>query len=161
MQTFGSWFRFPVIALLLQSALFAAGHPYNTVGVIVIFIDGIAFGVVTMATKGLESSGAFHIINNMVAFLMLGFGLVAPTSVVTVEEAVLALIVDVAYAAIMIVADRKWHWFESKVDGTITYNEKCASRMFTDNVDKAVARGAILPPSYIAWRYQHGIPFKM
>ena len=154
MQTFGSWFRFPVIALVLQAALFAAGHPYDFVGVAVIFVDGIAFGLMAMVSKGLEASSAFHIVNNMIAFLMIGFGLAAFSSTVSMIDAVSTVILDIAYIAIIIVADRKWNWFPSREDGTIKHNEKHLVFMMPDKVARAIGRGAILPPSYVAWQQQ-------
>ena len=37
MQTFGSWFRIPVIAVILQSVVFVTMHPYDTLGKVEIF----------------------------------------------------------------------------------------------------------------------------
>lgn len=74
MQTFGSWFRFPPLAILLSSAAFAAMHPYNKLGVIDIFITGMTFCIITWLSHGIEASSAMHIANNMAVFYCVGAG---------------------------------------------------------------------------------------
>ena len=44
MQTIGSWFKIPVLALIVQAAIFASMHPYSILGVIGVFIDGLILG---------------------------------------------------------------------------------------------------------------------
>lgn len=68
MQTFGSWFRIPVIAVILQALIFAAGHPYNRIGQIAVAISGAAFALSAWFGRGLEVSAALHIVNNMTIF---------------------------------------------------------------------------------------------
>ena len=74
MQTFGSWFKVPIIAIVLQTMIFASAHPYNFVGVLEIWVAGIGLGIIAWLAKGLESSCAFHIVNNMTVFYLTGFG---------------------------------------------------------------------------------------
>ena len=74
MQTFGSWFKVPIIAIVLQTMIFASAHPYNFVGVIEIWVAGIGLGIIAWLVKGLEGSCAFHIVNNMTIFYLTGFG---------------------------------------------------------------------------------------
>ena len=74
MQTFGSWFKVPIVAIVLQTIFFASGHPYNFVGVLEIWVAGIGLGIIAWLAKGLESSCAFHIVNNMVIFYLTGLG---------------------------------------------------------------------------------------
>ena len=74
MQTFGSWFKVPIIAVVLQTMIFASAHPYNFVGVIEIWVAGIGLGIIAWLAKGLEASCAFHIVNNMTIFYLTGFG---------------------------------------------------------------------------------------
>ena len=45
MQTFGSWLRVPVIAVILQSVVFVLMHPYDMYGKAEIFISGMVFAV--------------------------------------------------------------------------------------------------------------------
>lgn len=74
MQTFGSWFKVPIIAVVLQTMFFASAHPYNFVGDLEIYVVGISLGIIAWLAKGLESSCAFHIVNNMTIFYLTGFG---------------------------------------------------------------------------------------
>ena len=74
MQTFGSWFKVPIIAIVLQTAIFASAHPYNFIGVLEIWVAGIGLGIIAWLAKGLESSCAYHIVNNMTVFYLTGFG---------------------------------------------------------------------------------------
>ena len=41
MQTLGSWFRLPIIAVIIQAVVFAVMHPYNTIGQIGILSSGL------------------------------------------------------------------------------------------------------------------------
>ncbi|MBQ6502060.1 MAG: CPBP family intramembrane metalloprotease [Mogibacterium sp.] len=59
MQTFGSWFRLPVIAVILQAAVFASQHPYNTIGKIGILVSGCVFGLSAWIGRGIEASPRF------------------------------------------------------------------------------------------------------
>ena len=74
MQTFGSWFKVPIVAIVMQTFFFASAHPYNFVGVMEIWVAGIGLGIIAWLAKGLESSCAFHIVNNMTLFYLTGFG---------------------------------------------------------------------------------------
>ena len=74
MQTFGSWFKVPIIAIILQTWIFASLHPYNFVGVLEIWVAGIGLGIIAWLAKGLEASCAYHIVNNMTIFYLTGFG---------------------------------------------------------------------------------------
>ena len=56
MQTFGSWFKIPILAIILQAVIFAAVHGYNSLGIIAVFISGIVFGFFTWKTNGIEVS---------------------------------------------------------------------------------------------------------
>lgn len=74
MQTFGSWFKVPIVAIVLQTMIFASAHPYNFVGVLEVWVVGISLGIAAWLTKGLEGSCALHIVNNMTIFFLTGFG---------------------------------------------------------------------------------------
>ncbi len=80
MQTIGAWTNSIPIAIIGQTVVFALLHPYNSVGVIVVAADAICFGILAYMTNGLEAGIAYHIINNIVAFYLAGFGLTNITS---------------------------------------------------------------------------------
>lgn len=75
MQTIGSWFGIPVLAIILQAVLFASLHPYNILGVTSTLAVGITFGIITYYTKGLEMSSGIHSANNLFSFYLSGFGI--------------------------------------------------------------------------------------
>lgn len=112
MQTFGAWFRLPVLAIILQSVIFAIGHSYNLTGVIAIFISGIIFGILGHFTKGLEASSAVHIIGNYLSFYITGFGLDRATSEIDLPSLLVSVITDAAFAAAVILLGKKFGWFK-------------------------------------------------
>ena len=128
MQAIGSWTKLPVVAIIASAIIFAAGHPYNSIGIIAVFFNGVFWGFLAWKTKGLEATCAIHIVNNYIAFLGGGFGLTASTSVIPVESLVISLLVDVVYVAVVLVAGKRFGWFEPKGDGVATFNEKVRAK---------------------------------
>ena len=124
LQAFGSWFRFPILAIVLAAVAFAAGHPYNLLGVISIFGTGIIWGVIAWQSKGLELSSAAHIMNNLLAFYLAGFGLATISSEVDVVGTIVPLVKDVVFAVIVILVGRKRGWFVATKDGAAAFNAK-------------------------------------
>ena len=126
LQTVSSWTKLPVVGLLVSAGVFAAGHPYNAIGVIAVFANGIIWGIVALKTRGLEASSAMHILNNLLCFALSGFGLCEMTS----EIDMLSLGVDVftcaAFAALVLVADKKFGWFSTggNGNGVAKYNKR-------------------------------------
>lgn len=112
MQTFGAWFRLPVLAVILQAVIFALGHSYNLTGVIAIFFSGIIFGILAGCTKGLEASSAVHIIGNYLSFYVSGFGLDTATSEIDVPSLIAVVATDAAFATAVILLGKKFKWFE-------------------------------------------------
>lgn len=123
-QTIGSWTKLPVVAIIVSAAIFAAGHPYNAVGVVCIFINGIFFGILAWKTAGLEASCALHIVNNTIAFVSEGLGLSTSTSEIPVEAVVVIVLIDVVYTAAVLVLGKRFGWFAPKGDGTAKFNRK-------------------------------------
>ena len=107
MQAFGSWIKLPVIAIILQSLVFAATHPYNIVGVISVALMGTALGVCAYITNGLEASCAAHIVNNMITFLFTGFGFGAVKTDVDVISTVVVICCMCLYIAFLVFAKKK------------------------------------------------------
>ncbi|MDO5861000.1 CPBP family intramembrane glutamic endopeptidase, partial [Methanobrevibacter sp.] len=68
MQTIGSWFKIPILAIIIQAIIFAIGHTYDIKGVIAVFISGIVLALLTWKSNGLEAGSAIHSINNLMAF---------------------------------------------------------------------------------------------
>ena len=142
LQTIGSWTKLPVVAVLVSAAVFAAGHAYNSIGLIAVFINGIVWAVLTLKTRGIEASSAMHIVNNLLCFGLTGFGLTEITSEVDVFSLVIDASTCIAFAVLVIVLDKKFGWFRPKGDGTAEYNE----RILEKRELKRRRNGMDLPP---------------
>ena len=113
MQTFGSWFKIPIVAIILQATIFSLLHPYEIIAAIGVFFVGFFYGLITWYGQGLESSSAMHAVNNMFAFLAMGVGLQqaeAPNSAFT-------FLINLAFVIIPILIvfalDKKFNLFDS------------------------------------------------
>lgn len=128
LQTFASWTKLPVVGIIVSAVIFAAGHPYNDIGVIAVLLNGLIWGFVAWRTRGLEATSALHIVNNLLAFFMAGFGLQANTSQIDIVSLVMAVITDIIFAASVLLIGKRFGWFESSVDGAAAFNEKHAAK---------------------------------
>jgi membrane protease YdiL (CAAX protease family) len=70
MQAFGSWFRWPVVAILVPTVGFAFAHAYNPWGKLDVAVLGVAFAYLTWRTGGLEAGVVAHVVNNVVVFVL-------------------------------------------------------------------------------------------
>ena len=130
MQTIGSWFKLPILGLILSTVIFLMLHPYNIIGVIAVGISGLGMGITVLLTKGLEASSAVHIANNMVAFYASGLGWGAIKSEVDVRDIIVDILVYVVYIGFIVYADKKLHWFdEVKKDDVEIYNKKAQEKL--------------------------------
>ena len=77
MQTLESWFKIPVLAIVLQAVIFALGHGYNSIGLVEMLFMGLVYGFFAWKTNGIEVSSALHTANNLSfgLFVMLGLDL--------------------------------------------------------------------------------------
>ena len=146
-QAVSSWARLPILGMVVSAVAFAVGHPYNLTGQIVIFVNGVIWCVLSQKTKGLEASSAAHIVNNMLAFFLGGLSLQASTSNVDLMSAGVAIAVDVAYVAAVLLLGKKYHWFGSKGDGTVAFNERRRAVLERKEQQRALRRGLVEQPS--------------
>ena len=150
LQTVGSWTKLPVVGLLVSAGVFAAGHPYNTIGIVAVFANGIIWGIVVMKTRGLEASSAMHIVNNYLCFVLAGFGLSEMTSEVDVLSLVFDVLTCAAFAVLVIVADKKFGWFSPNANGDSV--AKFNTRILAKRERKQRRKRADLPPERPAGR---------
>lgn len=130
LQTIGSWFRIPILAIILSAILFAAGHPYNMVGVISVLYSGLLWSLMIRYTKGIEASTAAHIVNNLVFFCMMGWGMVTLSSATPLSDLIIGIIKDTLYFGVILWISRKYHWFdEIQADDVTAFNEKMKSKL--------------------------------
>ena len=127
MQTFGGWFRIPVI-VVLQALIFMAMHPYNLTGKLTILATGCMMGLMAWISRGIEASSAIHIVNNMVAFYADGLGLGAIGSEVSSLDLVVTLIIDAIYVAVLLVLRKKGFFDRIKRDDAAEFNAKVAPK---------------------------------
>ena len=129
-QTLGAWFRVPIIAIVLSAVGFALMHPYNRIGQIAIFLSGLCMGLASWFGRGVEVSSAVHIVNNMIAFLLDGFGISKISSNVNVEEVIVESVIYVLYVVVIFLLRRKTNWFsKAKYDDAANANEERAARI--------------------------------
>ena len=111
MQTFGSWFKIPVLAIVLQAIIFSVSHGYNSLGLVEVFVSGLIFGFLTWKTNGIEVSSAIHTANNFSISLFIMFGLISATSSPTFNNVVISIVFDIILCAIMYYLIMKTDWF--------------------------------------------------
>ncbi|MCU1527674.1 MAG: hypothetical protein JWP75_1437 [Frondihabitans sp.] len=70
MQALGSWFRWPIVAIVVPTVGFAFAHNYNVWGKLDVAALGVSFAYLTWRTGGLEAGLVAHVINNVVVFIV-------------------------------------------------------------------------------------------
>jgi membrane protease YdiL (CAAX protease family) len=70
MQAFGSWFRWPIVGIVVPTVGFAFAHSYNVWGKLDVAALGVSFAYLTWRTGGLEAGVVAHVINNVVVFII-------------------------------------------------------------------------------------------
>lgn len=70
MQAVGSYFRWPIVAIILPNIGFALAHNYNIWGQLDVACLGVAFAYLTWRTGGLEAGIIAHVVNNVLVFLL-------------------------------------------------------------------------------------------
>ena len=130
MQTLGSWFRLPIIAVILQSVIFALMHPYNTIGQIGIFVSGCVFALSAWIGRGIEISSAYHIVNNMTIFYMQGMNLATIESNTTMHDLLLESCTGVVFVLLIFIISRRHNWFNKiRRDDAAAWNGKIDAKI--------------------------------
>ena len=111
MQTFGSWFKIPIVAIVLQAAIFSIVHNYAILAAIGVFCVGLLYGLITWYGQGLESASAMHAVNNTFSFLALGLGLQQTVSSNSAFDFVMNLVFLVIPIIIVFALDKKFNLF--------------------------------------------------
>lgn len=129
MQTFGSWFKIPVLAIVLQTLIFAAMHPYNMIGVAEIVCSGVTMGLIAWLAHGIEASSALHICNNMTLFYATGVGISQISSQTTLLDLGFAILLDVVYILAILFFRKRGMFDVRKADDAAAYNAKVKTRL--------------------------------
>ncbi|MBO7698521.1 MAG: CPBP family intramembrane metalloprotease [Erysipelotrichaceae bacterium] len=125
MQTTGSWFKIAFIGLIAQILPFMTAHSYNITGLISVALSALIYGLICVYTRGIESSSALHILNNLSGVYMAGFGFGSLTSEQSVSGVLFNETLKLLFLLFILYADRKLHWFdELRYDDITSFNEK-------------------------------------
>ena len=111
MQSFGSWFKNPILVLVIQAIIFAAAHGYNSLGIFEVFVSGLVMGFFAWKTNGLEVGAALHTVNNMIVALTVMFGLEMTSSTAKLNDVILAIVLEIILFAVMYYVGQKTNWF--------------------------------------------------
>ena len=107
MQTFGSWFKLPLIGFIAQIIIFRLAHDYDLSGTIQVIVVSMCFGIVTYVTHGLEASSAMHMINNMTNLYLDGFCIENSLTYNVVFGTVIVCAINIVYTIIVVYMVRK------------------------------------------------------
>ena len=112
-QTVASWFKNPILAMIVSTIIFMVMHGYNGIGQIGVFIAGLLLFVLIWYTKGLEASCALHLVNNFMAFLLSGIGAAPMSSNSKLDGLIIETVIYIAFVAAVIFMDKKMKWFST------------------------------------------------
>lgn len=112
MQTFGAWFKIPILAIIIQAIIFAIGHSYNSLGVITVGISGIAYGLLSWRANGLEASAAVHSINNLFGFYVVALGIGSISSSLSLWDFATDIAVTLCSVIVLYYVGNKKGWFD-------------------------------------------------
>lgn len=103
LQVVGAWVKWWPLAVIIATILFTIGHTqYEIWGMLSVAVMGLGFAVVTLRTGGLEAAIALHVINNVLAFLVLVSGISGTTQMGSEGSGPLAPILQLVFAAIYV-----------------------------------------------------------
>ena len=111
MQTLGSWFRIPIVAIVLQAALFAVAHRYVLFALISVLCTGLLYGFIAWYGQGLEASSAMHAVNNIFSFLAIALGLQARVTGISEISLLGNLLLLIVPIVIVLLLDKKFNLF--------------------------------------------------
>ena len=138
MQTLGSWLRVPVIAVILQSAVFVLMHPYDMIGKIGIFVSGMVFALTAWIGRGIEISSAFHICNNMTIFYLQGMNIAEISSTSDMRSLIFGTVTGVAYILIIFIISKRTNWFSRiRKNDLAAWNKKIDEKAARKEAKKA------------------------
>lgn len=111
MQTFGSWFNIPILAIVIQAIFFALIHDYNSLGVVATLFSGLLWGYVAWKTNGLEATSALHSVTNICGLIVAALGVSSIRTSIGIETLVLDIVVTLVSAALLLFVAKRYDWF--------------------------------------------------
>ena len=122
MQTLGSWFNIPLLAIILQAIIFGFTHGYNGIGNIGIIISGLVMGFLAWKANGLEVSSAFHTANNLSFSLLVMFGIQSSTSTIQMADLIISTMGSVIFGILLYYIGKRSNWF-GEIPETLQEND--------------------------------------
>ena len=122
MQTLGSWFNIPLLAIILQAIIFGFTHGYNGIGNIGIIISGLVMGFLAWKANGLEVSSAFHTANNLSFSLLVMFGIQSTTSTIVMSDLIISTMSTVIFGILLYYIGKRSNWF-GEIPETLQEND--------------------------------------
>ena len=119
MQTLGSWFKIPVVAIVLQAVFFTVIHSYNFIGLADVLFSGLCYGVIAWYCDGLEVSSALHSVNNIIVFLTAGLTATELSNNITIEGSLEGILITLVAIAAIFLIDRKYNWIGLKRNNSV------------------------------------------
>ena len=119
MQTLGSWFKIPVVAIVLQAVFFTVIHSYNLIGLADVLFSGLCYGVIAWYCDGLEVSSALHSVNNIIVFLTAGLTATELSNNITIEGSLEGILITLVAIAAIFLIDRKYNWIGLKRNNSV------------------------------------------
>ena len=111
MQTLGSWFKIPVLAIVIQAVIFALVHGYNSFGFLETMTTGLIYGFFAWKTNGIEVSSAFHTANNMCVGIFVMLGLHTSTSSPQLTSVLPVIVFEILLCILLYYVGNKTNWF--------------------------------------------------
>lgn len=111
MQTLGSWFKIPILAIIIQAIIFAFAHGYNSLGFFEMIVNGLMWGFFTWKTNGLEVGCAIHTANNFSLGLLIMLGFLTSTSSPQLSSFAINLVLQIILFVVMYYVGKKTDWF--------------------------------------------------
>ncbi len=104
LQVVGAWVRWWPLAVVIATILFTVGHTqYELWGMLSVAVMGFGFAIVTLRTGGLEAAIALHVINNVLAFLLLTSGVSGTTEMSSEGSGPLAPLTQLVFTVVYVV----------------------------------------------------------
>lgn len=119
MQTLGSWFKIPVVAIVLQAVFFTVIHSYNLIGLADVLFSGLCYGVIAWYCDGLEVSSVLHSVNNIIVFLTAGLTATELSNNITIEGSLEGILITLVAIAAIFLIDRKYNWIGLKRNNSV------------------------------------------
>jgi len=111
LQTLGSWFKIPVLAIVIQAIIFAMAHGYNSFGFFETLVMGLICGFFAWKTNGIEVSSAIHTANNFCVGFFVMLGLHTSTSSPQISTVLPVIVFEILLCVLLYYVGKKTSWF--------------------------------------------------